>query len=65
MDTAHVIAGCDTETVEKLYFSKESALIGLADHAFVAFFDASGTKIGEVRIEDINDCTEIEFEDEF
>jgi hypothetical protein len=67
MSTAHVIAGCDTETAQKLYFAKEAALAGVAAHSYMAFFDQSGEKIGEVRIDDVENgqVDEVMFQDEY
>ncbi len=67
MSAAHVIAGCDTETAQHLYFSKETALAGLPRHDLAAFFDAEGNKIGEVRIDDPEPGTsgDIVFGDEY
>jgi sensor histidine kinase regulating citrate/malate metabolism len=67
MSTAHVIVGCDSEIAQKLYFSKEAALLGVSAHFYIAFFDQSGEKIGEVRIDDVENGQpdEVVFEDEY
>jgi hypothetical protein len=49
MEAAYV-AGGNVVTVSKLYPVKKKALLELADHQFLLFFDADGEKLGEARI---------------
>lgn len=64
MEAAHVIAGCDTESVNRLFFSKESALPLVGDFSYVAFFDKDGNKLDEVRV-DVDATGAVVFEDAF
>lgn len=44
--------GCDTETAHNLYLSEEAMLKHVDDHAYIAAFNASGEKVGEVKVVD-------------
>lgn len=52
---ATYIVGCDTEDAKKIWIDAENAIAEFGDYNYIAFFDASGDKMGEVKIVEIED----------
>jgi hypothetical protein len=50
-ESARVIVGCSSENADKVYFNADDAIENIGQHEYVAFFNGSGDKIGEVKVE--------------
>lgn len=47
---AHVIVGCTSESASKVYFNANDAIKEAEQHQYLAFFDAAGDKMSEVKV---------------